>query len=79
MNTTQTELAGKCQQAQSLGLSGWSQEDLLRLASAQEGNAVLYRKYARISPWNSKTRKGWVELAETAEKLANAARSLIAS
>lgn len=40
---------------------------------AQLRNAALYRAWARVSPWNSKTRQGWLELAQNAEALARRA------
>lgn len=40
------------------------------IAEAQRRNAELYREWARRAPWNSKTRAGWLRLAEQAEHTA---------
>jgi len=40
----------------------------ITLSQAQARNAALYREYARLAPWNSKTRAEWLRLAEAAEK-----------
>jgi hypothetical protein len=56
----------------------FSPADCRRIADAQEGNARLFRQYERRSPWNSKTRAGFRDLAETAEKCAREFRTLIA-
>ena len=38
--------------------------------------AKNYREYARLSPWNSKTRAGWIRLAEEAEATAKEAEKM---
>lgn len=58
-------------------LDGWTPAQLRALNRAQAGNAKLYRRYWRVSPWNSKTRKEWQSLAVTAERLAKAARQAL--
>lgn len=40
------------------------------IADAQKRNAELYRRHARRAPWNSKTRREWESLAESAEACA---------
>jgi len=43
---------------------------ILTITQAQLNSAGLYRRYARLAPWNSKTRREWLKLAESAERVA---------
>lgn len=40
------------------------------IKTAQLANAAYYRAQARMAPWNSKTRAGWLQLAVAAENCA---------
>lgn len=45
---------------------------MFTIAQAQRRQACIFLGYARVSPWNSKTRREWIKLARNA---LNTARS----
>lgn len=46
---------------------------MFTLKEAQLANAALYRAWAALAPWNSKTRAEWLSLARAAEHAATLA------